>query len=207
LLVLNLTSRKFRAKSFASLIAGAAMSIPAFGAVNYTTDGSTITVTWDETFILNTADFGSGYMFLIVEDVFDVPGPSEEAYFSGVTSMSQLVSINGGTGQSVTDWTGWQYRPGPEHDYSSVDAAFGLDTGGLPAVAAGDTFRWTGSMTVNVSNPEYRMPDNPGSTTAYLAANEGTYSNVISTVVTVPEPSSVGLLAGSLLLAFRRRRA
>ena len=203
----NLTSRAFRAKPLlASLLASVALAAPGFGAVNYTTDGSTITVTWDETFILTNSDFSSGYVFLIVEDVFDVPGPSEEAYFSGVVSMSQSVSINGGAGQSVTDWTGWQYRPGAEHDYTSADAAFGLDTIGLPSVSSGDSFHWTGSMTVSVSNPEYRMPDNPGSTTAYLASSSGTHSNTISTVVTVPEPSSVGLLAGSLLLAFRRRR-
>jgi hypothetical protein len=61
-------------------------------------------------------------------------------------------------------------------------------------------------MTVNVSNPEFRMPDNTGATTAYIANFTGTHSNVISTAVAAPEPSSIGLLAGSLLLAFRRRR-
>jgi hypothetical protein len=130
----NLPSRAFRARPLvASLLACTALSSPTSGAVNYTTDGSTITVTWDETFVLNTSDFGSGYIFLIVEDLFIVPGDPEEGFYSGVTSMSQSVYINGGTGQSVTNWESWQYRPGSEHDYSSADAAFGLNTPSLPA--------------------------------------------------------------------------
>lgn len=175
-----------------------------------------ITVTWDETFTITT-DNGSlprEYLFLIVEDTYLVDDGA--GLLNEIVTASQTVSVNSGPAISVGNWHGWQYRPGDEFTYSSLDTTFGLTTSSLPAFNGGDSLRWVGSMTVNNSGSVFRMPDlDSGATTsAYLANIDGQFSDTISTTVSttaaVPEPSSLGLVGigglGMFGYGWRRKR-
>lgn len=179
-----------------------------------------ITVTWDETFVMSsgrsTVTSSASYLFLIVKNTFSSLNGGSGTYLAG--SATQSVSINGGSLSPVSNWYGWEYRPGSEFNYSMLDSAFGLVTGSLPSFNAGDSLRWVGSMTINVSPPTVRMPDiSSGSTTsAYLANYTGQYSNTIQTTVftgrqtVTPEPTSLALAGfagiGMAVGAWRRRR-
>ncbi len=196
-----------------SAIAMIAAALPAQAQIVFNTSvPGQITVSWDETLTTtaNSATAGAGgYLFLVASNVFSTA--DGDAYLRNLNSMTQTVSIDGGPAQTVANWSGWQFRGGPEGSYGEMDLLLGLSSNSMPSFNAGDTFTWAGSLTADITATD-RMTDLPGNSTvsAYLANYQGNWSNTIQTTVdpvSVPEPASLATLgAGMIALGFIGRR-
>jgi len=166
-------------------------------------NGSTITTSWDESFVLTrdmtSADTAHAILF---ENMFsDSAGNSNP--FNEIYDVR--ATVNGGGDIILSPWAGWNYRVGNEFNFTSDALGILWSPNNLTNAIIGDVVRLYGSMTFDKIG-DFHMPDMGASTVRFISYKEGDFANPHQvSAEQVPEPTTLAIFAlGMIGLASRR---
>lgn len=155
------------------------------------------------------ADQTENILYVALLDVFLAGGDSvfDVARVGGTGTMS----VNGGSANVLSWWTGWQYRPGFQSPWTPEDVSFLFQ---LPpnTLSIGDTITVNATLTMNMlADADIVMPNVFGNVTTVIGGHSFLYSqgqttNVSLKPTNVSEPSVLALFGFGLLCMGRIRR-